>query len=92
MAESVNNSNGDGAEPSAEDRITAVRDAALVALSVSGTVDVLQEWRNKYIGRSGEVTLLLRSVRSLPAEQRAGFGQAANRLRGPMVGVQPHHQ
>jgi len=84
LAESVNNLNGDGAEPSAEDRITAVKDAGLLALSGSETADTLQEWRNKYIGRNGEVTLLLRGVGSLPAEQRAGFGQAANRLKNEL--------
>ena len=84
MSDSVNTPNGDGAELSVEDRIAAVRDAALAALSAAETPDSLQEWRNRYIGRSGEVTLLLRGVGSLPAEQRAEFGQAANRLKNEM--------
>jgi phenylalanyl-tRNA synthetase alpha chain len=83
----VNSTTGDGAEPSPDDRIAAVRDgalAALAALSAAETADGLQEWRNRYIGRSGEVTLLLRSVGSLPPEQRAGFGQGANRLKNEL--------
>ncbi|MBT3941823.1 MAG: phenylalanine--tRNA ligase subunit alpha [Chloroflexi bacterium] len=84
MADSVNGSNG--GEPSPDDRINAVKDAALAALAVADSADALQEWRNQYIGRSGEVTLLLRSVGSLPAEQRAGFGQAANRLKNELEG------
>ena len=84
MVESVNSSGGDGTEPSADSRISAVRDEARSALSVAETADGLQEWRNRYLGRSGEVTLLLRSVGSLPAKQKAAFGQAANRLKNEL--------
>lgn len=84
MADSVNDSNG--GEPSPDDRINAVKDAALASLAIADSADDLQEWRNRYIGRSGEVTLLLRSVGSLPAEQRADFGQGANRLKNELEG------
>ena len=81
MAESVNPSGTAGVEPPVDGRIAALRDEASSALSVTRDADGLQAWRNRYGGRSGEVTLLLRSVGSLPADERAAFGQAANRLK-----------
>ncbi|MCH7594173.1 MAG: phenylalanine--tRNA ligase subunit alpha [Chloroflexi bacterium] len=64
--------------------MAALRDEASSALSATRDADGLQAWRNRYVGRSGEVTLLLRSVGSLPADQRAAFGQAANRLKNEL--------
>lgn len=79
LADLSNDSNG--GEPSATDRIAAVKNTALDSLAVADSVDNLQEWRNQFIGRNGEVTVLLRSVGSLPVEERSTFGQGANRLK-----------
>lgn len=50
----------------------------LGAIRASGT---LEEWERQYIGRKGEVTLLLRQTGQLPPEQRAAFGKRANEIK-----------
>ncbi|MDA1281322.1 MAG: phenylalanine--tRNA ligase subunit alpha [Chloroflexi bacterium] len=64
--------------------MSTVRDQARSALTAAAGADGLQDWRNRYLGRSGEITLLLRSVGSLPADQRADFGQGANKLKNEL--------
>ena len=41
----------------------------------------LGELRAKYIGKSGEVTALLRGMKDVPADQRAEFGKMVNELK-----------
>lgn len=44
----------------------------------------LENWENKFIGRKGAITLLVRSVGQLPKEDRAAFGQRANQIKSEM--------
>ncbi len=43
--------------------------------------EALHQWEIQYLGKKGEVTLLLRSTGQLPAEERAGFGKRANEIK-----------
>ncbi len=45
----------------------------------------LQAWDNKFIGRKGEVTTLVRSVGQLPKEERANFGKRANEIKDELT-------
>src|SRR5579864_5659671 len=54
---------------------------ALGVLENVSDAEALNNWENKYIGRKGEITLLLRSVGQLPKEQRAAFGKRANEIK-----------
>ena len=59
-----------------------LRTQALEELDAIGDTGALESWRARWLGRSdGEVTKLLRSIGSQPAEQRAAFGAAANAIR-----------
>lgn len=44
----------------------------------------LQELKVKYLGKNGELTALLKSIRDLPADERPTFGAKVNELRGIM--------
>jgi phenylalanyl-tRNA synthetase alpha chain len=44
-------------------------------------LDALEEARIRFIGRKGEITTLLRSIGSLPDEDRPAFGDLVNDLR-----------
>ena len=44
----------------------------------------LENWENKFIGRKGAITLLVRSVGQLPKEDRSAFGQRANQIKSEM--------
>jgi phenylalanyl-tRNA synthetase alpha chain len=52
--------------------------AELAAITAS---DALREWDSKFLGKKGEITLLLRSTGQLPAEERPQFGKRANEIK-----------
>jgi phenylalanyl-tRNA synthetase alpha chain len=45
------------------------------------TIEALEQFRLKYLGRKGIVAQLTGSIPTLPKEQRASFGQAVNNLK-----------
>ncbi|MDM8519308.1 phenylalanine--tRNA ligase subunit alpha [Anaerolineales bacterium HSG6] len=45
------------------------------------TSSALSAWNSKYIGRKGQIPLMLRQVSQLPKEERPTFGQRANQLK-----------
>ncbi|MBC7239572.1 MAG: phenylalanine--tRNA ligase subunit alpha, partial [Chloroflexi bacterium] len=49
-------------------------------LEKASTLEALEAWRQKYLGRKGAITLALRSIGQLPPEQRPAAGQRANAL------------
>ncbi|MEL6273182.1 MAG: phenylalanine--tRNA ligase subunit alpha, partial [Chloroflexota bacterium] len=54
---------------------------ALAELETVNTSDVLRDWQLGYLGRKGEVTLMLRHTGKLPAEERPQFGKRANEIK-----------
>jgi len=54
---------------------------ALERLDHVGSEGDLELWRDNYLGRKGALTLLLRSLGTLPAHQRPAVGRAANDLK-----------
>ena len=52
--------------------------SALAALSDATKPDALEAWRLTYLGRKGRVTLILRSLSTLPIEDRKRLGAEAN--------------
>ena len=63
------------------DRLESLYQQAADALAKIGDSEALESWEHAYIGRKGEVTLLLRQTGQLPAEQRAAFGKRANEIK-----------
>ncbi len=49
-----------------------------------GNLTELQELKVTYLGKSGELTVLLKSIKDLPAEERPAFGAKVNELRKQM--------
>ena len=62
------------------EQIELLAERALDELARTGT-EALEEWRRRYLGRSGELTALLRAVGGLPSDQRPEAGKVANRAR-----------
>ncbi|MGI6368165.1 MAG: phenylalanine--tRNA ligase subunit alpha [Anaerolineae bacterium] len=54
---------------------------ALDELANADSQEALEQWRHAYLGRTGELTLALRSIGQLPAEERPAAGQQANQVR-----------
>ena len=62
------------------EKIEMLAERALDELSRTGA-EALEEWRRRYLGRSGELTALLRAVGGLPSDQRPEAGKVANKAR-----------
>ena len=58
--------------------IDKILDIALTELSATKTLDSLNEWKVRYLGRKGIVIQLKRSISELPSKERPEFGQAIN--------------
>ncbi len=62
-----------------------MRSEALASLESAADAAALDAWRAEWLGRSdGRLTAMLRSVKDQPPDQRAAFGQAANRLKNEL--------
>jgi len=60
------------------DELERVEREALASLEETQDVESLEAWHKRYLGKKGALTRMLRSVGSLPREERPAFGQAAN--------------
>jgi len=47
-------------------------------------IDGLESWRVRYLGRKGELTMILRGLSALPLEERKTVGASANRVRADL--------
>jgi phenylalanyl-tRNA synthetase alpha chain len=62
-------------------QLETLAETARTELEQLSTSDALDTWNNRYIGRKGEITQMLRRVGELPKEERPVFGQRANQLK-----------
>jgi len=62
-------------------QLSQMEKEALAALEAVEDGDALAAWHRCYLGKKGALTLLLRSVRGLPKEERPAFGKAANQAK-----------
>jgi phenylalanyl-tRNA synthetase alpha chain len=69
------------------DELRALQTEALEALEAATDMDALDQWRVTYLGRSGELTTLLRSIGRLPPEQRPHAGRTGNEVRAVLEGA-----
>ena len=63
------------------ERIAEITSDAEAAVNAARTANDLEQVRIRFLGRSAELPLLLREVATLPSEQRAAVGKAANEAR-----------
>jgi phenylalanyl-tRNA synthetase alpha chain len=61
--------------------IGQLKNKSLADLKLVNSLDSLEEWRVNYLGRKGELTKILRSIGSLPDDQRKKIGYESNLLR-----------
>lgn len=54
---------------------------ALAELKALSDSKALASWNSQYLGKKGQITLLLRRVGELPREERPTFGQRANEIK-----------
>ncbi len=66
---------------SSHPRVDALAGEARVAIEAAGSAADLEALRVRYLGRQGVITQLLRSLGTLPAEERPLVGAAANQAK-----------
>jgi phenylalanyl-tRNA synthetase alpha chain len=64
-----------------QQELEQLRQEAEAALSQASSTGATREWHAEYLGRKGRLTSVLRGLGSLPAEERAQAGKAANELK-----------
>ena len=69
-----------GKDPSIS-KIEKIKTSALDELAETNTVDQLEAWRVNYLGRHGRLTRILRSLGSLPQDERRKLGASANEIK-----------
>jgi phenylalanyl-tRNA synthetase alpha chain len=62
-------------------RVDSIADEARAAIARAGTAAELEQIRVRYLGRQGALTTLLRSLGSLPEQERPRVGAAANEAK-----------
>lgn len=65
-----------------QDKLNLIKDEALRAVEEADSSTALNEVRVKYLGKSGEISLIMRDMANLPKEERPAFGKLVNELRG----------
>jgi phenylalanyl-tRNA synthetase alpha chain len=65
----------------AQDQLETMRERSLRELHAAGSVDEVVAWERAYLGARGELTLFLRGLAALPAEERPQAGRAGNALK-----------
>jgi phenylalanyl-tRNA synthetase alpha chain len=65
-------------------RVQQILDRALADVAGARSTSDLEQVRVRVLGRSGELTTLLRSLGSIPAAERPKVGEQANRAKGEL--------
>ncbi|MSO42270.1 MAG: phenylalanine--tRNA ligase subunit alpha [Solirubrobacterales bacterium] len=66
------------------ERIAEIRAEAEAAIAEASSTAELGELRVRFLGRGAELTLILRGIAELPAEQRGAVGKSGNQARGAL--------
>ncbi len=64
-----------------KERLEAIKNLALENIKDIGTLEELEKFRIKYLGKKGELTLVLRDMGKVIKEERPIIGQIANVIR-----------
>jgi len=60
---------------------SSIKKTALSAISTSSSINVLENVYKSYLGKTGELNTLLKTLGSLPADKRKAAGQSLNSLK-----------
>lgn len=69
------------------DELEALRSTARERLAAAATADDAEGLRQSVLGRSGELTVLLKQIGAVPSDERPALGQLANEVRAEVEGA-----
>jgi phenylalanyl-tRNA synthetase alpha chain len=61
--------------------LTPLREQAILKLEAANTIDEIEALKIHYLGRKGQITDILKSLSTLPIEERKSVGETTNHLR-----------
>ncbi len=64
------------------DQLEELKSAALQELEGTSNIKELESWRVRYLGKKSNLTRILRSLGTLPLDERKTVGASANKVRG----------
>jgi len=67
-----------------EDNLRRLREESLRELAAVDSLESLEQWRIRHLGKKGPIAQLLRGLGGLPVEQRRTVGAAANELKATL--------
>lgn len=70
-----------------QDQLESIYQQAIQDMQGVQDADALQAWESQYLGRKGQLTLMLRQTGQLPPEERADFGKRANEIKEALQGL-----
>lgn len=62
-------------------RIAEISDSAMAQIAAATSLDELEKLRVRFLGKSGEITSLLRGLKEVPADERPAVGDSVNRAK-----------
>lgn len=69
------------------EQLEQTRQTALSEIATITDSESLKGWNSHYLGKSGSITTMLRSVGQLSREERPAFGQRANQIKQELEGT-----
>lgn len=70
-----------------KEKMDGIKNDALRMIDEANTSQELNNVRVKYLGKSGEISLLMRDMANVPKEERPNMGKLVNELRGAVEGA-----
>src|SRR5690349_7672673 len=67
-----------------KDQLEEIRTRALAELADDAAEPAIENVRVRVLGRSGELTEIMRRMREVPPEERPAIGQLVNRIKGEL--------
>ena len=64
-----------------KDRLQKIRKEVIAQIKAAGGMDALNDIRVSFLGKKGELTAIMKSMRDIPPEERPAFGQMVNEAR-----------
>ena len=70
-----------------KEKLDGIKLSALAMIDNAKTTDELNDVRVKYLGKSGEISLVMRDMANVPKEDRPAMGKLVNELRTAVEGA-----
>ena len=68
-----------------------IKEKAFQEIEKATTSSELVDLRVKYLGKTGEISLLMKNMKDIAPEERASFGKIVNELKTDKIGLEEYY-